>query len=794
VTGTSEGSAAIRRVVVGTCVLGLLASGMVLALSVTVWDGLAPPLPSARFDIGLVLPLALALTACGQLAYIRVRHGATYEELNFFEVALAVAILLLAPVTALAVTMAGMLIAEFVIRRGEWVKVVYNLGNYAASSAVMIATYHALVRLATSLGGTSKDPTSVWSMLSLVAASAAFTAVNLVLLAWLFHAATGAAPVQTIREEWRLSALMAIGSVGIGFMAVVLGYHAPGGLPLALLPALALWYAYSASAEHAEARERNRWLVTLGGLLARHGRGPDVLAESAEAIRQIVGAPEARVLDPSDPATSADDRAARVLSSTWAEAGPRPMAPDELPDGWRTGVLTRLDLGSANPGALLLGSTERYRPSRISGRTRGWSVKEADPAVLGALVAAVGSALRAGAAFDALTEETAKLTAVVDNASDGIAVVDEAGRVRLWSRRMATMTGVPAHTMSGDRAAAPGIVATLVDAALAAAPGAPPTHLHLSHPNGEALELSLATVLVREAGTGAGGADSWVRIVTAHDETRERRVERMKTDFIATISHELRTPITPIKGYAALLASRGDQLSPERRAQALAVISERADHLSRLVNELLLASQVSDSARLPIDMGEADVSELVTEAVAGFPDLASRIVLHLPEAPLLVQCDRFRAVQCLTNLLGNAQKYAQGDGPVEISVGEQGRRVAIHVRDHGPGIPVSEQERVFERFYRREDPFTMRTGGTGLGLHIARELATAMGGALSLRTPAGGTGAEFVLELPVAVPDGPGPGAGPSRGPDTGPGTRTRPSDAAGDGTMVPSEGRVSAS
>ncbi len=74
----------------------------------------------------------------------------------------------------------------------------------------------------------------------------------------------------------------------------------------------------------------------------------------------------------------------------------------------------------------------------------------------------------------------------------------------------------------------------------------------------------------------------------------------------------------------------------------------------------------------------------------------------------------------------------------------------IHVRDHGPGIPASDRDRVFERFYRREDPFTMRTGGAGLGLHIARELAVAMGGGLTLQAPTGGPGAEFVLHLPTA--------------------------------------------
>jgi signal transduction histidine kinase len=311
---------------------------------------------------------------------------------------------------------------------------------------------------------------------------------------------------------------------------------------------------------------------------------------------------------------------------------------------------------------------------------------------------------------------------------------------------------VEADQLAGRADLAPEIVQTLINASRhpeKRPDGTPaPVRARLTRADGEELEVTISTVRVREA-TTSSNADTtgWVSILTVHDETRERRVERMKTDFVATISHELRTPITPIKGYAHLLATRGERMTPEKRTSALQVISDRADHLARLVDDLLMASKVSDGTRLAIEMDVEDLDVIIRQAVSTFPDMAGRITLELPEERVPVRCDRVRAVQCLSNLLANAEKYTPADSPIDIRAEVNDTQVHIHVRDHGPGIPASEQSRVFERFYRREDPFTMRTGGAGLGLHIARELAVAMGGGLTLQTPAVGPGAEFVLHL-----------------------------------------------
>jgi PAS domain S-box-containing protein len=729
----------VKHFVVRTSALALLAVAIVVVASRALWGGF-----ETTFDqvpAFAAFAAAVVFTLLGQLAYVRVPHGDTWEELNFIEVTLAVGILVLAPTTVLCATLTGVAIGELALRRA-WIKAVFNLSSYAVATSAMIATYHVLLPLLSSVTGEEQGPTTWASMISLVCASGVFTSINLALMAQLVHRTAGVSPRQVWRDEGRLSQLMTLGAVGMAFMAVVAALEAPAALPFAFLPAIALWFAYSASADHAAARERNRWLVELGGHLAGQGGGNGTLAEATHAVRRIVGAPESIVLEPG---TQTDPTPTALLAALADSPGPRAMASHELPAGWQTGVVTRMDLGGDEPGALLLGSTEPYRPSRIVGRTRGWSIEEADAPVLGALVAAVGSAMRAGAAFATLTEERDKLTAVVDNTSDGIAMVDDSGRVRLWSQTMVRMTGVRAEELGEDLPGAPIAVQALVRAACSDHRFTP-VRLSVTRGDGETLDVSVTTTRVREAAISGDGEQGFVNILTVHDETRERRVERMKSDFIASVSHELRTPITPIKGYAHLLASHRNRMDPDKVTQKLLLIAHSADHLERLVDDLLTAQHLSGRAQLGVIMGVHDISAVVSQAVDGFPQIADRITVALPELPVDLQCDRDRTVQCLANLIGNADKYAPGS-PIDITVQVDQTHAHIHVRDHGPGIPVDDRDRVFTRFYRREDPLTMRTRGAGLGLHIARELTESMGGGLTLQEPEDGVGAEFVLHL-----------------------------------------------
>jgi signal transduction histidine kinase len=243
-----------------------------------------------------------------------------------------------------------------------------------------------------------------------------------------------------------------------------------------------------------------------------------------------------------------------------------------------------------------------------------------------------------------------------------------------------------------------------------------------------------------------------------HDATEDRRVEKMKADFVATVSHELRTPITPIKGYARLLASRGDRMEPARRLHALQLIEDRADHLSRLVDDLLMASRVqpTETSKLAIDLVTEDLRNIVRQAVTAYPLLSHRLDVRLPAHPVMVSCDTVRALQCLTNLIGNAEKYSAEDTPIVVELRDDPATgtARVIVIDRGRGIPAAEHERIFERFHRVEDPFTMRTGGSGLGLFIARELARAMRGDITVESELD-KGSTFHLALPKVMEETP---------------------------------------
>jgi signal transduction histidine kinase len=228
------------------------------------------------------------------------------------------------------------------------------------------------------------------------------------------------------------------------------------------------------------------------------------------------------------------------------------------------------------------------------------------------------------------------------------------------------------------------------------------------------------------------------------------RLDRMKDEFVLTASHELRSPLTSVQGFAELLMLEREQLTP-KQADTVEIILENTRHLVRLLNDLLDLAR-SDAGRLTIKPVPTDAATLIADAVrtmrgqteAADQTLTEEVEEGLP--PLAVDPNRIR--QVLVNLLSNAHEYCPEKATILASARRVGEEVEISVKDNGPGIPHEQLEHIFERFTRGDAGLTQRVGGTGLGLAISKSLVELHGGSIAAESVPGG-GSTFQVRLPT---------------------------------------------
>jgi signal transduction histidine kinase len=229
-------------------------------------------------------------------------------------------------------------------------------------------------------------------------------------------------------------------------------------------------------------------------------------------------------------------------------------------------------------------------------------------------------------------------------------------------------------------------------------------------------------------------------------------LDRMKDEFVLTASHELRSPLTSVQGFAELLMLERESLTP-RQVETVEVILDNSRHLVRLLNDLLDLAR-SDAGRLVIRPQPTEVAPLIEDAVklmraqtdASDQTLTMSLDPELP--PIEAEADRIR--QVLVNLLTNAHEYSPEGASIAVMARVAGAEVEIAVSDNGPGIPPDQLEHIFERFVRGEAGLTQRVGGTGLGLPISKSLVELHGGRLEVDSTLG-VGSTFSFRLPLAA-------------------------------------------
>ena len=340
-------------------------------------------------------------------------------------------------------------------------------------------------------------------------------------------------------------------------------------------------------------------------------------------------------------------------------------------------------------------------------------------------------------------EQRADAARVLAHVADGVLLLDRSGVVRLWNPAAEGITAIRAADVIGRSAAdaIPGWQESVDTVPVSPTPD--PGHPEVVIP----VETERGERWIAISGVQFFGGT----VYAFRDLTDVRRLEELKASFIATASHELRTPLAAVYGAAQTLLRHDFALDEGGRDRFVSLIADESERLSRIVNEILLASQL-DAGRLDLEAEPFDAAELVdrvVEATRAYAPPGVSVDRKVSDDLPLVEADRDKVRQVLVNLVENAIKYSPDGGHVEVGVESQDESVTFRVRDQGLGIPEEEQSRVFEKFYRVDPQMTRGVGGTGLGLYICNELVSRMGGHIWLESQAG-EGSTFLFELPAA--------------------------------------------
>jgi len=239
-------------------------------------------------------------------------------------------------------------------------------------------------------------------------------------------------------------------------------------------------------------------------------------------------------------------------------------------------------------------------------------------------------------------------------------------------------------------------------------------------------------------------------VLSIRDVSERARLERMKDEFVLTASHELRSPLTSVQGFAELLMLEKDDLS-DKHAETVEIILDNTRHLVRLLNDLLDLAR-SDAGRLTINPVRSEIGPIVAGAARLIMGLTNsrqqRLEVEIESDLPQVSVEPDRIMQVLVNLLTNATEYCPQDSTIKVTATSVGSEVEVAVSDDGPGIPKDQLDHVFDRFTRGEAGLTQRVGGTGLGLAIVKSLIELHGGAIGV-TSKEGEGATFRIVLPA---------------------------------------------
>lgn len=356
-------------------------------------------------------------------------------------------------------------------------------------------------------------------------------------------------------------------------------------------------------------------------------------------------------------------------------------------------------------------------------------------------------ALQLKARISTIERQRGELAGILSSMVEGVIVLDAARRIRSANDAAARLAGAGVTEITGRSLLDVFRSATLAEIADAAAISPVPVERTITVYRDEPRHIQVHGSTIRSKIDPRPGL-----LLVMHDVTQLRRLEQIRSDFVANVSHELKTPVTTIKGFLETILDENGP-NAEESERFLQIVLQNANRLHSIIEDLLSLSRL-EQAEAEIPLEPASLRHIAQRVAASFQALAEKrqIKIHFSsrgECSAHVSASLIE--QALSNLVSNAVKYSGDGAEVFLRVEDSGDACMLSVSDDGPGIPPQALPRIFERFYRVDRARSRAMGGTGLGLAIVKHIALSHGGTVDVESTVG-QGSTFTIRLPKRVP------------------------------------------
>ena len=666
------------------------------------------------------------------------------------DMVIVLGVVFLDPPVLVIATGVGIAVSQLLFER-QPVKRLFNVSQYILSVAVAAASAAALVDLLQRYDLLGGEPGTgvfrpalavVW-----VVAMAAFFLVNHSLVSIVVSLSTGQGFVQSWLRAAPVAAADWAASIAYGLIIAALLVHDQALLPLLVVPIGLTFLGNRAWARSLAQGQRMHSLYAAGRALSNRLGDTRAWEVFARQVADVLNCEGAAVFLGRD-----EDGLLDVVSTGGTDRLTVPASPsawEQAAKGWATRAgWPRYTMVPMEADGQVVGFAAAFGP-RVDADFTG-----EDTETLLTLANQGAAALVNEELYRAAENERAQLRDIVGHSSDGIYTVGPDRTVKSWNAAMVALTGYQEDEAVGQKCFnllrardGDGVDMCAADCPILAA--AESGHEEVRDASVLNKDGLARWIRYAHAPIVAADGDMDADVVVVRDVTRERQTDELKADFVASVSHELRTPLTPIKGFLMTLLREDRDFAQDRRREYYKLMLMQSQRLERLIEDLLEVTRLEAGAGL-VDATAIDAVDLVRQVVDRFtsedPDRTVHVVA--PDHAVYCRGDWMRVDQVLGNLLSNALRYAPPHEPVEVRLVPQGREVVFEVRDWGPGIPIDEQSRIFERFHRVGHYMTREPGGAGLGLYLAKRLVEAMGGRIWVSSRLG-HGSVFSFALPV---------------------------------------------